>query len=164
MIMKAKRTSLFFVLSVTAALLLGCAGTLKNYGSYTPDTEVTRLFESGDLSPFYHYYYSGPESGPTAILGVRNAYTLEERHWQRIDPESGAYGNLLEGMQNRTLRLGLLLKGYSLYAPDKTPIGIWYSVFQASPVVHMLGDQIVEVIAPPSDLYERYEEKDMNIH
>ena len=145
-------------------LVAGCAGTLKNYGTFAPDTEITQLFESGKQSDMYQYYYCGPESGPTALLGVKQGYSLEERLWQKIAPQSATYGKLLEGMRNRTLRLGLSLKGYTLYAPDKTPVGIWYSVFEAMPAVHMLGDRVIEVSGPPSDLYERYEDKDVNIH
>jgi hypothetical protein len=146
---------------VTVMLIAGCAGTLKDYGTYAPDTEITQLFASGSPSTLYQYYFSGPASGPTAILGINKTYLLEERLWQKIDPNSDAYGKLLEGMQNRTLRLGLSLKGYTLFAPDKTPVGIWYSVFQATPVVHMLGDRIVEVLGPPTDLYERYEDNNV---
>jgi hypothetical protein len=163
--MKGRKVS-FWISGVVAVavLLLGCAGTLKNYGSYAPDTEATRLFESGEQSPLYLFYYCGPESGPTAILGVKKDYVLEERLWQKIEPNSTAYGKLLEGMRNRTLRLGLSLKGYMLYGPDKAPVGIWYSVFEANPVVHLIGEKLIEVIAPPTDLYERYEDKDVNIH
>lgn len=163
--MKSRNFSFLVLgLGLVVVLLLGCAGTLKNYGSYAPDTEATRLFESGEQSPLYLYYYCGPESGPTAILGVKKDYVLEERLWQKIEANSPAYGKLLEGMRNRTLRLGLSLKGYMLYGPDKAPVGIWYSVFQAQPVVHLIGERLIEVLGPQSDLYERYEDKDMNIH
>lgn len=145
-------------------LLLGCAGALKNYGYYVPDTDTTLLFESGEPSTHYIYYYSGPESGPTAILGVKKDYILEERLWQKIDSKSGAYGEILEGMRNRTLRIGQFLKGYILYGPDKAPVGIWYSIFEAKPAVHLIGEKMIEVSSPPSDLYERYDDKDMNIH
>jgi len=153
-----------FALGFLTVLLLGCAGSLKNYGYYTPDTEVTRLFESGKPSSLYLYYYCGPESSPTAILGVKKDYVLEERLWQKIDPNSESYKKLLEGMRNRTLQVGKSLTGYVLYDPDKAPVGIWYSVLEAMPVVHLLGEKIIEVIGPPSDLYERYEDKEMNLH
>lgn len=163
--MKRKKISfLVFGIGLLTVLLLGCAGTLQNYGSYAPDTDTTLLFESGEPSALYMYYYCGPESGPTAILGVKKEYILEERLWQEIDSGSGAYGKLLEGMRNRTLRLGLSLKGYVLYGPDKAPVGIWYSVFEANPVVHLIGEKLIEVLGPPTDLYERYDDKDMSIH
>lgn len=163
--MKRRKASFWvFIVGVMVVLLLGCAGSLQNYGSYTPDTDATLLFESGEPSILYNYYYSGPESGPTAILGVKKDYILEERLWQKIDSESGAYGKLLEGMRNRTLRIGQSLKGYVLYGPDKAPVGIWYSVFDAMPKLHLIGEKLIEVYGPPTDLYERYEDKDMNVH
>ncbi len=158
------KIGLFLLCGVVWVLLWGCKGTLRNYGSYIPDTDTTRLFESGKPSPLYKYYYCGPESGPTAILGVKQDYILEERLWQKIDSKSGAYGKILEGMQNRTLRLGQSLRGYVLYGPDKAPLGIWYSVFDAMPKVHLIGEKMIEVTGPPSDLYERYEDKDMSTH
>jgi hypothetical protein len=164
MMKRRKSSFLFFAVGAVAVLLLGCAGSLKNYGHYAPDTEVTGLFESGEPSPLYLYYYGGPESGPTAILGVKKDYILEERLWQKIEPNSSAYGKLLEEMRNRTLRLGQSLKGYVLYGPDNAPVGIWYSIFEAKPVVHLIGEKLIEVLGPPTDLYERYEDKDMNIH
>jgi hypothetical protein len=160
---KVKKTSCFMLLGVLVLLLSGCAGSLKNYGTYAPDMDATGLFESGKPSALYKYYYCGPESGPTAMMGVKKDYILEERLWQKIDLESGAYGKLLEGMRNRTLRLGKSLKGYVLYGPDKAPVGIWYSVFEAMPTVHLIGEKLIEVLGPPSDLYERYEDRDMNV-
>lgn len=128
---------------------------MNNYGSYAPDDAVTRHFESGIPSDQYHYYYSGPTSGPTAILGVQKEYVLEGRHWQLIDVESGNFARLLEDMRNRTLRLGLFLKGYTLSGPNNARVGVWYSVFQARPVIRHCGGSHYEIIGPPSDLYER---------
>jgi len=161
---KAGEIGLFWIIVAAWVLLFSCKGTLQNYGSYIPDTDTTRLFESGEPSPLYKYYYSGPESGPTAILGVKQDYILEERLWQKIDSKSGVYGKFLEDMRNRTLRLGQSLKGYVLYGPDKAPLGIWYSVFDAMPKIHLIGEKMIEVTGPPSDLYERYDDRDMNIH
>jgi hypothetical protein len=160
---KAGKIGRFWIIVAVWVLLFGCKGTLQNYGSYIPDTDTTRLFESGEPSPLYKYYYSGPESGPTAILGVKQDYILEERLWQKIDSKSGVYGKILEDMRNRTLRLGQSLKGYVLYGPDKAPLGIWYSVFDAMPKIHLIGEKMIEVTGPPSDLYERYDDKDMTV-
>lgn len=161
---RRKASFWLFALGVLTVLFLGCAGSLKNYGYYVPDTDATLLFESGEPSTRYLYYYCGPESGPTAILGVKKDYILEERLWQKIEPNSDAYGRLLEGMRNRTLRLGLSLKGYVLYSSDKEPVGIWFSVFEATPKLHLIGEKLIEVYGPPSDLYERYDDKGMSIH
>ncbi len=149
---------------IAVLLLFGCAGWLKSYGFYVPDTSATRLFESNNPSNLYHYYYSGPSSGPTAVLGVKQGYNLKEHLWQSIDPDSADYGKLLEGMRNRTISLGLTLRGYILYSPANDVVGIWYSVFDATPVVRMLGTKAIEIIGPPSDLYGRYEDKAMQIH
>jgi len=162
--MKAGKIGWFAALGVLMLLLACCGGSLKNYGHYVPDTGTTRLFESGAQSAEYLYYYCGPESSPTAMLGLKKEYILEERLWQKIDPDSPVYGKLLSGMQNRALRVGRSLKGYLLYGPDNTPVGVWYSVFEATPVVHIIGEKIVEVIGPPSDLYERYEDKEDTSH
>jgi len=162
--MKAGKIWWFAALGVLMVLLPGCAGSLKNYGHYAPDTGTTRLFESGEQSAQYRYYYCGPESSPTAVLGLKKEYILEERLWQKIEPASPVYGKLLAGMHDRARRVGQSLKGYLLYSPDNTPIGVWYSVFEATPVVHLIGEKIVEVIGPPSDLYERYEDKEDSFH
>ena len=146
-----------FVLFVFAATLGGCAGFMKSYGYYTPDTEVTKMFVTHEQSPHYQYYYCGPKSGPTAILGMKKDYVLEGNLWQPIPDDGKIFANLLGDMNNAAFRIGQTLRGYKLYSPEGTNVGVWYAIFAATPVIHMQGENRIAVYGPPADLYHRDE-------
>jgi hypothetical protein len=144
------------IAGLAIVLLVACAhSNLQNWGHYAPDTVVTQSYEAAQLNPAYQYFYSGPDTGPTAILGLKKEYKLVTDIWQKIEPNQAALGKILDGMRTRTFGVGQSLKGYILYDHNNNPIGTWYSIFAASPSIHMLGPNEVEIYSPPSDLYER---------
>jgi len=144
-----------FVLFGFMITLGGCAGFMKDYGYYVPDTEVTKMFAAWEQSPHYQYYYCGPQSGPTAILGVHKDYVLTGDLWQSIPDDGEAFANLLGDMGNATLRIGQTPRGYKLYDPDGIILGVWYAIFSATPVIHMQGENRLAVYGPHADLYRR---------
>ena len=54
------------------------------YGSFRRSREVDKIFETYQVLPDFTYYYSGPDFEPTAILGIRNDYSLRSRLWKRV--------------------------------------------------------------------------------
>jgi len=146
-----------FALAVFVATSAGCVGSMKNYGYYAPDTEVTKMFAACDQSPHYQYYYCGPKSGPTAILGIEKGYVLEGNLWQPIPDDREIFTNLLDDMNSAVFRIGQTLRGYKLYSSEGIFLGVWYAIFSATPVIHMQGENRIAVYGPPADLYRRDE-------
>ena len=115
---------LFFSLLLTLA---GCTPTVQNTGLLKRNAELTTVFESAQVLPDYHYYYSGPEQEPLAILGIRNDYEFDQGLWKTIDLTEAQLQKWLDRLDNshRSPRW----RYYGSYIVDNNGdrVGIWFS-------------------------------------
>ncbi len=132
-------------------LATGCAG--KNYGEVSGNAEVTQIFRSGVIPAGYRYYYQGEENDPTAILGIKDTYSLQARFWTgvKLDQEQlekwRAHFKFSVGWIDKGSRERLEFRGYSLKDAQGNEVGMLYSRYDWT-VVEFPGDNVV-VVYPP---------------
>lgn len=139
---------------------IGCAGLpVKNFGRITPDEAVSRSFETYEIKADYHYYISGSDVYPNAMMALKKDYALDaETLWKKIEPTPAEFETLVSYMQDRARLLGLFQYGAAIYDNGGNPIGIWYSILTAMTKVRMQDDRTAVVYTPDIDTYQRYEE------
>lgn len=136
-----------WVLSTVACTAAG------NYGSTRGSTEVDRMFHSGPIPAEYHYYYYGWESEPTAILGIRNEYSLQAKYWNAVDLDAQrmkrwrAYFIQSIGTHDERAPGRLGFGGYRLMDPQGKDVGILYSRYDWT-LVRFPGKNVVTVYPP----------------
>ncbi|MBN1664054.1 MAG: hypothetical protein JW943_10680 [Deltaproteobacteria bacterium] len=141
---------------------IGCAGMqAKNTGRITPDKKAAVSFETYEIKNDYHYYISGSDVYPNALLGLKKTYALEAVSaslWKKIEPTPADYEALISRMQDRARLLGLFQYGSTVFDHRGNPIGIWYSILSAVTAVKMQDDHSVMIYTPDRDTYQKYEE------
>lgn len=137
----------------------GCGGFHGGYGAISPDRSVTRSFETFQINPDYHYYYSGSDVYPNALIGLDKQYALEPDLWKKIEPAQKDFRDLISQMQTKALGIGQSQFGFAILDDKGRRIGVWYSLLRASTSVKMLDDRTVLVYQPALNTYDRYEEE-----
>jgi hypothetical protein len=133
------------VLFVLFLALSACAG---NYGLMQQNAKVDQIFKNYQVLADYKYYFSGPETRPEAILGVRRDYTLETTQWTQVSLTEKQLKEWVDGLyfyfhdltHNRPY-------GSVILDPSGKQIGIWYSIWDYTPVIFK-GDNIVQIYPP----------------
>ncbi|MEJ2101084.1 MAG: hypothetical protein P8X68_14070 [Desulfobacterales bacterium] len=131
-------------------LLAGCAANRQareNSGSLKLSPEVSQIFQTYKVLPQYKYYFSGPDTKPTAIVGIDRNYTLDTQVWQAaadLTPEK------LQNWVGQMLGFNPAWRTFGAYILDGKgqPVGIWYSLDNEVPVA-VQPDKRIEIIAPP---------------
>jgi hypothetical protein len=149
---------LYIQVIVILFLHMGCAGALqKNYGSITPDGNVSAAFESYKIDPQLNYYISGSDLYPNALMGLKKTYTLDSDLWKKIEPAAKDFREIIQYMQKRALDLGQHQFGFAILDDNGKQIGIWYSILSARTSVRMKEENKVVIITPDLDTYEKLE-------
>ncbi len=144
-------------------LLLGiisCSGLLRNYGSINPSAGITQGFEHFNVNPEFHYYVSGSDLYPNAILGLRKDLRLDPKTlWKNIAMTPAKMKEIVGDMKARTSQLGpcLYLYGFEMTAPDGRRVGVWYSIPTARTFLRMNEDKTIWIETPDIDTYEKFE-------
>jgi hypothetical protein len=59
-------------------VLTACSGQIfRNYGRIEPNGKVTDGFERYEINPEFHYYISGSDLFPNALMGLHKGYHLD---------------------------------------------------------------------------------------
>ena len=152
-IIEHDKNPIVVILEIVSICLLwvvvqACAsGMAQNFGRISPSLEATRIFESHTVLPDHHYYYSGPEGKPNAVIGIDKRYTLDSKFWKPVDltPEKlRAWINLILDSQSF---VPLNNYGSFILGPDGQQVGVWYSPWMPSPV-KMEDDNRIVVHTP----------------
>jgi hypothetical protein len=127
-------------------LLSACSG---HYGSLKKDHLVNDSFLATTVLPDHRYYFSGPESLPTAILGIRNGYELLSDQWTPFYPSETLLRKQVDSIRfHYRGRVRLYPYGSTIVDCRGNAIGVWYSIWDWTPV-HCLGDNQINVYPPP---------------
>jgi hypothetical protein len=128
-------------------ILAGCAGA--RYGSTVIDDRAKQVFESYQVLPGYHYYYSGSDAWPDAVIAIDPAFTLKTTLWKAVKPTPA---QLRDWFNWPLARVGYDAFPYGRYilAADGRRIGLWYSVrdWRDETVVRMIDAHTVEITPP----------------
>lgn len=136
-----------------AMVLTGCGGT---YGSFKYDEEVDTLFENLKVLPDHHYYFSGPESYPRAIIAIHKRYTLVSNLWKPVEMSEEKLKRWVRDPSRRGLYYPYTFGRYLLDA-DGGQMGLWYSLrdWRDFMTVKMLDGTRVQVSTPIDEGYRR---------
>lgn len=117
---------------LAAIFLSACAP--GRYGSFEPNRDVNDSFNNHEVLPDYQYYYTGPQSRPNALLGVRKEYTLISEFWQSFSPTSEQLEDIVARMNDYYDLPVFGPYGAYIVNPNGERVGIWYSKFDYTPV------------------------------
>jgi len=152
-----RNTLILLSLSLALMLSAGCgAFSLKNYGDMRPNGSVMASFENYEAIDGLEYYFSGPDSGPTALIGIDKTYIFENELWHRIDDPASELKEIVRNMKWRASEYALDLFGFDIRDNQGNDIGDWYAILDSMMPVKMTGEKHVTVYPPPNDIYERY--------
>jgi len=108
--------------SVGLSLLILLTGCAANYARFQLDGQVEQAFENYEMIDGFHYYYSGRENKPSAIIGIDPAYQFSSELWTAIEPTQ------FMKMVDRMYPPGYgRLYGANMLTPDGKKAGVWYS-------------------------------------
>ena len=140
------------LVTVLAALAsFSCAGYFENYGKFRKSMEVMETFESHKVLPDYKYYYTGSDSQPDAIIGIRNDYVMDSSLWKEVNPTPRDLKVWIDRMTSQMPHFACY--GAEILDNRGMVIGIWYSLFDTS-VVKLGADKHVNVYLPHGDILE----------
>ncbi len=133
------------ILFVLIFALSACAG---NYGRVQKNGKVDQIFTTYQVLDDYKYYFSSPESRPEAILGVHQDYTLETTQWTQVSLTQELLKEWVDGLNFYFHDLTHNYPfGYVILDPSGKRVGIWYSIWDYTPVIFK-EDKVVQIYAP----------------
>jgi len=113
-------------------LFSGCAN-LPHYVQLSRDFSVEPVFTNRVILPQYRYFYSGPETEPTALLALNRDWTLDGLYWTEIDLTEAQLKkwlrqfNLARGSYDDTVGVHVGYDGMPVPGPDGQRIGAIYA-------------------------------------
>lgn len=127
-------------------LLVGCAA---NYARFQIDDQIEKAFINYEMIDGYHYYFSGRENKPSAIIGLDPSFQFSSKFWTAIAPVQ--FRKMVDRMYPPSYGS---LYGANILAPDGRKAGVWFSWVK----IHSAkfeGDRIIvnspEAFAEPDD-------------
>lgn len=133
--------SLLLTLVISFFILNGCQ--TANYGKFSLNRDLEKIFISGQVLPDHNYYYSGSNVRPDAVMAIHQNYTLDgDKLWTKInDPQ--------KELKSWFRETNKMLSGhtYNLLAPDGKQIGIYYSTWKTGFIKMEENNQVF--IMPP---------------
>jgi hypothetical protein len=136
----------FLFLMATADFLAGCAG---NYGRIARDEKTNESFLEGEISREYNYFYTGPQSLPSAILKIEKEYELVSDLWIPFESPEENVGTSVENLQFYHENHGRYRPyGYRIVNCEGKIVGGWYSIWDWTAVKCLEGNKI-DVFPPP---------------
>lgn len=146
------KTALFGAVLVllTLAILLPAqsVGSISfRYGKLERSKEVTRAFESLQISSDYTYFYSGQGNIPTAIIGVVKTHRLRPGLWKPVELTQQKLRGWVRQMD--IVYDGFQPYGFHILDDNGNQIGIWYSSKQWTTVIVEAENQIAVFTPEP---------------
>jgi hypothetical protein len=133
------------VLFVFIFALSACAG---NYGRVQKSSKVDQIFKTYRVLNDHRYYISGRENLPEVILGVHQDYTLETTQWTQVSLTEQQLKEWVDGLDFYFHDLPHHHPyGYAILDPSGKQVGIWYSIWDYTPVIFK-GDKVVQIYPP----------------
>jgi hypothetical protein len=142
-------------LIVLCLAVMACTGQLfRNYGRIDQSREVTAAFERYAVNPDFHYYISGADLHPNALMGLDRRYRLDpETLWREVEMTPERMKQIVDQMKVRAFEFYQHQYGFEITDDGGRPIGVWYSMLEARTFVQVKEDGIVRIDTPDLDTY-----------
>lgn len=133
----------------------GCAMVSGHYGSIVLDQAVERDFDAFRIDPQMNYYYSGSDLYPSALIGLKKEYVLDNAGWNHLEPSPKIFKDKIQSMKEKARFSGGFQYGFAIKDPQGKQIGIWYSLItvQIRTVKMGEGNKVI-VYTPELDVYK----------
>ncbi len=116
----------FLLIVLLSLILTGCAGC-PDCGSIVQDHRITQKFNAATIEPNYRYYYSGNESEPDAIIGVKKEYSLEGGYWHEVELTEKKLKWWVTSIESSRGLYHEEYNGYEVKTPGGEVTGVYYS-------------------------------------
>jgi hypothetical protein len=159
--MSLRRNSCFYLILILCLSTAACSASLfRNYGQINPNGEVTRAFEGYQINPEFHYYISGADINPNALIGLHRDYRLDPSTlWRQVAISTARMKEIVEGMKTKAHEFMMFQYGFEMSDNNGKPIGVWYSILSARTFLRMNDDGTVRIDTPNLDTYEKKEKE-----
>ncbi len=147
--------------AVALIFLFMATGCSENYGRLQRSRDANLIFKNYQVLPDHKYYYTGPEGRPEAIIGIRDAYTLETTQWTRFHASTETLKTQVDSINfYHPVRVGDDPYGSFILGPDGIRLGIWYSIWDWTAII-VREDHLIQVFPPAKkDIFENGEERE----
>jgi hypothetical protein len=122
---------------IWSAIIILLAGCAANYARFQIDDQVEQAFKQYKPIDGFHYYYSGRENKPSAIIGIDPAYKFSSKFWTAIEPTQ--FKKMVDRMFPPSYSM---LYGADILTPDGKRAGVWYSWVDIHSA-KFVGDKII---------------------
>jgi hypothetical protein len=155
--MGAMSRTCFCLLLAACLSTTACSGQLfRSFGRIDLNGETTRAFEQYSVDTDFHYYISGSDTYPNAIIGLHRDYRLDPKSlWKKVEMTPDAMRIIVDNMKEKTSHRLIPLYGFALLDPKGKPIGVWYSIQTARTCLQIKRDGTVRLDTPDLDTYEQ---------
>ncbi len=138
--------------AVVAAVLTIVAWRSKGrYGKLRPSKDAAAAYESFSVDPGRHYYISGSDVCPNAVIGMVKSWTLKTDLWRRRELDAAGMKGLVQNMQRKAAESGRALHGFDILDNHGEIIGNGYSGLDVRVTVRIDGDRTAVISTPPMD-------------
>ena len=137
------------VLLLLVTLLPSMAASIISfrYGKLERNREVTRAFETSQISPEYNYYTHGLGNIPYAIIGIDKRYQLREGLWKPVNLTPQQLRGWIRQMD--IVYDGFQPYGFHILDDNGKVIGVWFSSKQWTTVILEDDDQVAVFTPEP---------------
>lgn len=150
----------YLLLILSILFFSGCASMMHGYGTFAPDQDAEKNFESFQIDPDINYYYSGSDVYPIVIMGLKKQYVLDNDLWTPLQSDPKLFKNLIQDMQQKARDHGVMQRGFVLKSPDGQIIGVCYCTYKVRMSLKMGEGNKVVVYTPDVNSYPYMEPAD----
>lgn len=149
------RLPLILSLFTTMILLTGFTGCAQraNYGGFSKDDQVGHAFRSGTVPAELNYFYTGRDTMPYAIMGIKPSYTVPSQYWIAFEPKPEQLRNMSSNIYGKNRYDPY---GFNILDPDGSPIGIWFSNLNHASITVDRETRTVEVLYKNPESYDDF--------
>ncbi|MHB8908877.1 MAG: hypothetical protein ACYDAA_08380 [Syntrophales bacterium] len=154
--MGPKRSACFILLLAACLGTAACTHQLfRDFGRISLNDEATRAFDSYSVNADFHYYISGSDTYPNAIIGLHRDYRIDpESLWKKVEMTPEVMQKIVSSMKENSSTRQHFLYGYELLGPKGQPLGVWYSIQTARTCLQMKDAVTVRIDTPDIDTYK----------
>jgi hypothetical protein len=106
------------------------ACSMSRYGKLESQIEVKQSFEAYQILPNHKYYFRGPRSKPTVIVGINDDYELNLKMWVPIETDSTEFRRLIQIVSLQGIGNQVEPWGFRILDSQGHEIGVWYSTIR----------------------------------
>ncbi len=116
------------VAAALATLISACS--IAHLGWLRNSPDVSRAFETLQVSPDYRYWYLYLENTPYAVVGLNRDYRIEDILWTEVAPGSEVFQKVVGLVQSFPVP-GSRTYGADILDANEDRIGVWFSSMSA---------------------------------